>query len=144
MCAYNGAAYLPAQLASIAAQTRLPDELVICDDRSTDATQELLNDFAARAPIPVRVYTNERNLGSRKNFARAIELCAGDLVALCDQDDVWHTDKLRRMEAALAAQPEVGLVFTNAEIVDDETRPLGYQLWDCVHFTPAKQRLFQQ
>jgi glycosyltransferase involved in cell wall biosynthesis len=142
MCTFNGAAYLPAQLASIAAQTRPPDELVICDDGSTDATHELLTEFAARAHMPVRIHVNERNVGAVKNFARAIELCTGDIIALCDQDDIWRADKLRRTEAVLAANPQVGLVFTNAEIVDEHTRPLGHHIWECVRFTPERQRLF--
>jgi glycosyltransferase involved in cell wall biosynthesis len=141
MCTYNGARFLPAQLQSIAVQTRPPDELVVCDDHSTDATCALLDGFAASAPFPVRRHVNARNLGSTKNFEQAIGLCAGDVIALSDQDDVWHPDKLRRSEAALAAAPAAGLVFTNAEVVDQHMRPLGVCLWECVRLTPRKQYL---
>src|ERR687894_3003245 len=96
MCTYNGARFVAEQLASVAAQTRPPDELVVCDDGSTDETCRLVEEFAARAPFPVRLFVNERNLGSTRNFGRAVALCEGDLVALSDQDDVWHPEKLER------------------------------------------------
>ncbi len=52
MCTYNGARYLQEQLASIAAQTRLPDELVVCDDCSSDGTRAILEEFKARVTFP--------------------------------------------------------------------------------------------
>lgn len=129
MATYNGATYLPEQLASIAAQTRPPDELVVCDDRSTDGTLEIAKSFARTASFPVRLDVNDRNLGSTQNFARAIERCAGDIIALADQDDRWHPHKLLRTEAAFVATPGVGCVFGDAEIVDESLRPLGRRLY---------------
>jgi glycosyltransferase involved in cell wall biosynthesis len=141
MCTYNGARYLREQLQSIAAQTRPPDELVVCDDQSADATREIISTFAATAPFPVHLHVNEHNLGSTKNFARAIGLCAGDLIALADQDDVWLPEKLRRIEDCFAREPGVGLVFTDAEVVDEALHPLGYRLWASVGFDEAERRL---
>ncbi|HEV2835287.1 MAG TPA: glycosyltransferase, partial [Pyrinomonadaceae bacterium] len=91
---YNGAVYLKEQLESIAAQTRTPDELVISDDQSTDDTLRLIEEFAATAGFPVPLSVNESNLGTAKNFEKAISLCRGDVILLSDQDDVWHSDKL--------------------------------------------------
>src|SRR5215217_714545 len=102
MCTYNGARFVAEQLASIAAQTRPPDELVVCDDRSTDATIAYVREFARTAPFPVRIFENEKNVGSTKNFERALELCEGDFIAFGDQDDVWLPEKLRKLEDALA------------------------------------------
>lgn len=141
MCTYNGATFLREQLESLAAQTRLPDELVVCDDDSTDATNEIVADFAAAAPFPVRLYVNEQNLGSTKNFERAIGLCEGDIIALSDQDDVWFPEKLRRIEDCFLREPKVGLVFTDAEVVDDNLQPLGYRLWESVGFDDNHRRL---
>ncbi|MDT7602105.1 MAG: hypothetical protein QOF61_102 [Acidobacteriota bacterium] len=141
MCTYNGARHLAAQLASLSAQTRLPDELVMCDDRSEDETRAIIGEFAARAPFPVRLHVNERNLGSTKNFERAISLCAGDLIALSDQDDVWLPHKLERLAERFAACPRTGLVFTDAEVVDEDLRPTDGSLWDIVGFGDAQQRL---
>src|SRR5215217_4120478 len=114
MCTYNGAVFLPAQLESIAGQTRKPDEIVICDDGSTDQTRMLLERFAAESSIPVSLKFNQQNLGSIKNFEQAIGLCAGDAIVLSDQDDVWHTDKLELIEQAFDTSPTAGLVFTDA------------------------------
>ncbi|HEY2971172.1 MAG TPA: glycosyltransferase, partial [Pyrinomonadaceae bacterium] len=105
MCTYNGAPYLREQLNSIAAQTRPPDELVVCDDVSADLTCEIVTSFAASVHFPVRLYVNEQNLGSTKNFERAIGLCEGDIIARSDQDDVWLPEKLRRIEDCLQRNP---------------------------------------
>jgi hypothetical protein len=134
MCTYDGARYLREQLDSIATQTRRPDELVVCDDASADTTREILTAFAATAPFPVRLHVNEQNLGSTRNFERAIRLCEGDLIALADQDDVWLPEKLHRIEDRLLRNPKVGLVFTDAEVVNEDLQPLGYGLWESVGF----------
>jgi Glycosyltransferases involved in cell wall biogenesis len=143
MCTYNGAQFVSEQLDSIAAQTRRPDELVVCDDRSTDATTELIRQFARRAPFTVRLYVNEKNLGSTKNFERVIDLCEGDLIALADQDDVWLPEKLQRLERALQDE-DVGLAFTDGEVVDETLRPLGQRVWETIRFGEAEQRLFRE
>ena len=134
LCTYNGARFLAPQLESYVRQTRPPDELVACDDVSSDDTLAILERFAAQAAFPVRIVRNEARLGSTKNFERAIGLCTGDLIATSDQDDVWLPDKLALSEAALLARPHCGLVFTNADVVDDELRSLGHHLWDAIHF----------
>jgi glycosyltransferase involved in cell wall biosynthesis len=77
MCTYNGSRFVRKQLASIDAQSGMPDELVICDDRSTDGTGEILEEFAERARFPVGIIVNSENLGSTKNFERAISICSG-------------------------------------------------------------------
>jgi hypothetical protein len=140
MCTYNGERFVGEQLESIAAQTLAPAELVVCDDRSTDRTAEVVLEFAARAPFPVRLHVNERNLGSTKNFERAISLCEGDLIALSDQDDVWAGRKLEKLAAAFASDARVGLVFSDAELVDEELRPLGARLWEKVGFDEKRRR----
>lgn len=141
LCTYNGAVYLNEQLKSIAAQTRTPDELVISDDKSTDDTLSLIEDFAATADFPVRFSVNESNLGTAKNFEKAIGLCRGDVIVLSDQDDVWHSDKLESIERIFQAKPQLSLVFSNAEVVDDTLRFLDHTLFDWVHFDDQKQRL---
>lgn len=140
LCTYQGARFLEAQLESLAAQTLLPAELVVCDDRSTDGTLALLDAFARRAPFPVRIEENPARLGTARNFGKAIGLCRGDLIATCDQDDVWLPEKLSLCAEAFARDDRLGLVFTDAEIVDEELRPMGYRLWDAIHFGAADRR----
>lgn len=124
MCTYNGARFLHEQLESIAAQTRPPDELVVCDDGSQDDTPRIIEDFASRAPFAVRLFHNETNLGPIRNFERAISLCQGDIIALSDQDDIWFQHKLRRMEDRFKRHPHVGLIFTALKIGDELWPPL--------------------
>jgi len=109
MPTYNGAAYLPEQLESIAAQTRLLDELVVCEDRSTDGrTREIVEAFAPKSPFQVRLSVNRKTQGSRTNFEQAIRRCAADIIFLCDQDDVWNQTKLARIEETFLSAPEIG------------------------------------
>jgi glycosyltransferase involved in cell wall biosynthesis len=143
MCTFNGARFLPEQLQSIAKQTRRPDELVVCDDGSIDNTVELVRTFARTAPFPVHLTQNPENLGTTTNFENAIRLCRGDLIVLADQDDIWRPDKLARLEQEFASAPEVGLVFSDAAIVDHDRQPLGYNLWQAIGFTPGERRAFR-
>lgn len=125
LATYNGERFLAAQLASIQAQSRLPDELVVGDDNSADATQALLAQFAAEAPFPVRVRVNRPGLGPGGNFAATIARCSGDVVFLSDQDDIWHPDKIARMLAFMAKTPGCLVALHDAALVDAEGAPLG-------------------
>jgi Glycosyl transferase family 2 len=141
LCTYNGARYLREQLDSIAGQTRPPDELVVCDDGSTDATLAILEGFAAAAQFPVRIHGNRTPLGTPKNFERAIGLATGEIIALADQDDVWYPHKLERLEQELARSERIGLVFSDADVVDDRLRPAGYRLWQALRACERNRRL---
>ena len=94
MATYNGERFLEEQLRTLTEQVRLPDEVVICDDGSTDRTPEILVQFAKRSPFPVRVVINDQRLNWRANFLKAASLCTSDYIAFCDQDDVWRPEKL--------------------------------------------------
>lgn len=132
MCTYNGSRYLREQLQSIAAQTRLPDELVICDDGSADDTVGLLTAFAADASFPVRVFSNNERLGPAKNFERAVRLCEGDIISLADQDDVWKPQKLDRLLNAFERHPDAAYAFSDAETINETGALLNRKLWDLV------------
>jgi len=141
MCTYNGAQFLPAQLESIIAQSRVPDEIVICDDGSTDDTRSVLEHFKTQSPVPIRLHFNQQNLGSVKNFEQAVTLCTGDVIALSDQDDVWRSNKLQLIEAAFDKSPSVGLSFSDAAIVDENLKPLNRRMWNEVGFDAHKRKL---
>ena len=80
LCTYNGEIYLREQLESILEQTLPPDEIIICDDGSTDATIKILEEFRRKSFTSVKVYCNKENLGVSKNFEKAISLCSGDII----------------------------------------------------------------
>jgi len=139
MCVYNGERYIRQQLDSFVAQTRRPDELVVCDDASSDATAEIVAEFARTAPFDVRLWTQPSNVGRIANFEKAISLCTKELIFLSDADDVWHAGKLDSMSRVLAAAPGATGVFCDAEIVDAALKPLGYSHFDHRGFTPRMQ-----
>jgi glycosyltransferase involved in cell wall biosynthesis len=142
MCTFNGAPFLSAQLESIAAQDRPPDELILCDDDSTDESRDLIAQFARRSAFPTRVIVNKINLGSTKNFEQAISLCQGQIVALADQDDVWYQNKLDLMEKAFLRSNEIVAVFSDADLIGKASQPLGLRLWPTFGFDAAKQKQF--
>jgi glycosyltransferase involved in cell wall biosynthesis len=141
MCTYNGEDYLQEQLDSILGQTLPPDELVVCDDGSSDRTDDILESFADRAPFSVRLYRNEVNLGSRQNFQQTIDHCNGSIVVLSDQDDVWHRDKLEQLSRILIADPECVGAFSNARLVDADGEPLDRTLWEHFEVGPDIRRI---
>lgn len=141
LCTYNGERWLGPFLDSLLAQTRLPDELVVSDDGSTDATVSLVTAFAGRAPFAVHVATTPERLGSTFNFAEAFGRCTGSLIAPADQDDVWAPEKLERMAAAMEAGG-LAMAFTDGRVIDDLGRPVPTTLWEGVGFDARTRRRF--
>jgi glycosyltransferase involved in cell wall biosynthesis len=141
LCTRNCAPYLRAQLESLRGQSLLPDELVVGDEASTDGTWEILEAFAASAPFSVRLIRNAQPLGVAGNFSQVIAACGGELIALCDHDDVWEPERLARSVAAMrgrgpvseAAIPEragsVALAFSDASLIDAAGAAIPGRLW---------------
>ena len=145
MATFNGSRFIGAQLASLACQTELPAELIICDDGSSDDTIRIAKEFANTAPFPVHIYINAKKKGYRRNFIDAAKLCSAELIAFCDQDDIWRADKLLCITRIFADDDHVILAYHNARVVDfsgsfvrrllpDEARsffcePLGLDPW---------------
>lgn len=130
MATYNGAEYLDAQLNSLVTQTRLPDELVVTDDCSTDSTLEILERFAKSAPFSVLIHRNANNLGYCGNFNQALLRTQGDLVFISDQDDVWFPEKIERMVSFAARHPQAlvmmnDAVLTHADLSESGLTKLG-------------------
>ncbi|TMK39818.1 MAG: glycosyltransferase [Actinobacteria bacterium] len=118
LATFNGIRFLREQLQSLSGQTWLPCELVVADDGSSDGTQAELERFVKVAPFPVRVLPAQSRQGSTRAFERAIYTCGGDVIALCDQDDRWHLEKLQRFANALEAEPAAGWVFSDGHVMD--------------------------
>lgn len=124
LATYNGERYLAKQLDSIRMQTSNPTELIVSDDGSTDNTLKVVRDFAKNASFPVRILQNRTRLGYRTNFMQAAEACTSDLIAFCDQDDIWSYNKLAHMRIAFD-NPRVLLVYHNATLINDDGAVLG-------------------
>lgn len=120
---YNGETYLERQLQSLLLQTRAPDEVIVCDDGSTDRTWEILQRLKETAPTRVHIFRNEDRLGFRRNFLKAASLCQCDLIAFCDQDDIWDPKKLERVVNTF--RPGVSMVFHGAQFIDGAETDIG-------------------
>ncbi len=137
LCTYNGERYLSEQLDSILAQERLPDEVLVQDDGSSDRTLAILSSYAAKAPFPLNVVRNRRNLGFVRNFEQGITQCGADIIATSDQDDYWRCDKLKKIEEIFRSDQCISVVFSGAQMVDDGLAPLGYGLLQALHVSDA-------
>lgn len=124
MCTYNGARYIEEQLRSIINQTVPVGEIVICDDRSTDNTIEIIEKVAKEVSTPIHVYVNEMNLGCVANFEKAIHLCKGDIIFLSDQDDLWMQDKVEVITNWFKLHPTMNVVFSDAILIDELGEPI--------------------
>ena len=144
ICTYNGAAYLAEQLISILSQDPPPFEVVLGDDASSDdsvAVAEWLfaEHRAAGHATEFVIRRHDPGLGVSGNFADALSHTRGDLVALSDQDDIWHPGKLAALVAAFEADPSLLLVHTDARMVDGTGEPTGLTLLEALEITPGER-----
>ena len=111
---YNGSRYIIELLESLKGQTRKPDELVIVDDASTDDTVAVVNDYIHKYGLESwKLIKNENNIGWKKNFRKVMALCTGDIIFFCDQDDIWHKDKLEVMCGVIEQNSNVKVLVSN-------------------------------
>jgi glycosyltransferase involved in cell wall biosynthesis len=113
MATYNGSLFIKDQIDSILTQLSDQDELVICDDCSSDNTVELINSYHDSR---IMLHINSKNLGHVKNFEKAIGLATGNLIALSDQDDTWYPQRLQNLREALTKEDKNILVASNFDI----------------------------
>lgn len=139
---HNGSTYLEAQLASIFAQSHPVDEIVLSDDASHDGTVELAERMVAeqssRLGLRLTVLRNDPALGVTANFEQALNACTGDIIVLCDQDDVWHADRIAVAVEQFLLHPELDLVHADARLVDGAGAPLGRTLFETLHVSEAE------
>lgn len=112
MATYKGEAYVREQLESVLGQLSQGDEVIVSDDCSPDATVAVIE---ALDDARIRVLRNSANVGYSKNFERALAAATGDVVFICDQDDVWLPGKVETMVAALE---DHDLVVADVMVVD--------------------------
>lgn len=143
LATFRGSRFIAQQLASIVEQTLPPDEVVVFDDASDDRTIEVTEAFARSCAVPILIHRQQSNVRVIANFESAINATRGDIVFLADQDDVWYPHKIATMVAALRSQPTVDLVFGDAELVNEDLKPLGQTLWQAIRFTRSEQAQLQ-
>ncbi len=142
MCTYNGEKFIRDQLNSIINQTFLPDEVVICDDGSTDSTIRIAKEILKKVPFQVRIFRNTERLGYIKNFEKAVSLARGDIIFLSDQDDIFYPNKIKSLYNELIFNENAYLIFSNANLIDENGSKLNKNLWESVRFTENEQKKF--
>lgn len=119
LCSYNGEKYIEKQLESILEQTILPDEVIIQDDCSKDRTVSICENFIDSHNLNWTIIKNTENLGYRLNFITGIKKTSGDIVFLCDQDDIWGNKKIEIM-SKLMKKDSIKSLASTYDLIDEE------------------------
>ena len=130
LCTYNGERFLAQQLETLVNQTYANLEIIAVDDRSTDNTLNILDEYAARYP-KLTVYQNEYNKGFLRNFETAALYCKGEFIAFSDQDDLWELNKIELMVNAIGDNQ---LLYHDSELINDSGESLGKKMSDVFNF----------
>lgn len=147
MATYNGEKFVGEQIDSILSSTYKEFELHIYDDGSKDSTRDILRQYEKLSPDKIKVFHNENNLGVILNFLQAVRRTTSDYIMLCDQDDVWKSDKIaitlnkmRKMEAQMGKDIPLA-VFTDAIVVDQNLNILHNSFIKSGYLNPHKTDL---
>ncbi|MDR7376276.1 glycosyltransferase involved in cell wall biosynthesis [Rhodoferax ferrireducens] len=140
LCTHNGARFILDQVNSIGQQSVLPAQIVVSDDASSDHCVEIaqaaIAELQSQSDLQLQILRNNPPLKVVKNFEQAVSACTGDLIALCDQDDAWHPDRLERMVAEFERRPDLLLLHSNARLIDAQGADLSESLFDAIEVQP--------
>ena len=135
MAVYQGEAYLESQVDSILAQLGNDDELIISYDPSTDCSEDLILAYQRRDPRVKVVYDEGR--GIVDNFNTALKHCAGNLIFISDQDDLWLPDKVTKVQRAFN-KTGCDLVIHNGVHIDEAGEVVSVDFFSLHHIGPSK------
>ena len=155
LCTHNGVRFIGEQIQSICQQSTLPTQIVVSDDASGDNCVELIQsaiaDWEKKQPqeqpkklLQLHIFRNSVPLKVTKNFEQAVLACTGDLIALCDQDDIWHPERLARMTAEFEQRPGLLLLHSNAQLIDGDGLGLPGSLFDALEVQPFELQWIHQ
>lgn len=121
----NGERWLPEVLASIAAQSRTPDLLIAVDDHSSDATPTILRDFGI-TPVTATTRLGDARARTGANAEQGVRIAmerGAQLVALSDQDDAWHADRLAHQAWVMDERRTLAMLASDGRLVDEQGQP---------------------
>lgn len=122
MTTYNGELFIDQQLKSILNQTYTLDEIIICDDCSTDKTVERIQSFISIYPDKIKLHINIKNIGYVKNFEQCARMCNSEFIAFSDQDDIWEPNKIKYLMNAIGNNY---IVHSDALLIDKNGKILS-------------------
>ncbi len=122
---YNQIDYLAQAIESVLTQTRLPDQILIIDDASTDGSLDLIRSFESKFPDLIDVIVNEQNLGIGSTRRIAVNACTGDMVSYLDGDDLYLPRKIELEEQALVKNPNAGFAYSNFRFINEQGTETG-------------------
>lgn len=125
IAAYHGENFIAEQLRSLFHQTRTIDEIIISDDSEDNRTEQVVRQEAENWNGILKYIKNPQGKGIEANFRNAVKATSGDIIFLCDQDDVWLPEKVKTLADELETHPECQVVACNSEMVSDTLKPLG-------------------
>ena len=118
LATYNGEKYILDQLESIYRQRRKPDEVIIRDDCSTDRTCDLIESFISTNKLKWKLIKGDSNIGFINNFTEALKSVTGDIIFLCDQDDIWKENKIYEMTSIMSKHHQILCLNSSYECID--------------------------
>jgi glycosyltransferase involved in cell wall biosynthesis len=137
LATYNGAHFIERQLDSVLMQLNPSDQVIVVDDKSTDSTVDVIkNRYGNR----VEIFSNNQNLGAIKSFEKAISFAKGDILFLCDQDDIWENNKVETVMTIFMEQ-NADLVVHDAVVVDGNLDVI-HKSWNIYNHNNIKQGIF--
>jgi glycosyltransferase involved in cell wall biosynthesis len=144
LCTCEGEKYIEEQLLSIITQTVKPNEIILCDDCSSDNTLEIVQKIKLKNPdCHIEIFQNEKRIGAKHNFAMAISKCKAEMIFLSDQDDVWHPHKIEEFLIYFKNNKDIKVLFSNAELIDGTGKLLHKKtLFDILNFDSQAHDLF--
>ena len=129
MATYNGEKYIKKQLESIRKQTQPIDEVIISDDNSNDTTMKIVKNYILNYNLHNwYVYSNDENIGYKKNFYRAIKKATGDIIFLADQDDEWYDFKVKTMVKKMIMNPQIMALNSSLQLIDEKSNQIKIRL----------------
>ena len=136
LATYNGSRYITEQLDSILSQTMYVDEIIICDDKSSDDTVKIINQYIKEKNLSdvISLHVNERNLGYASNFMKAVKMTAGDYIFFCDQDDIWTKQRVQQMVDIMNSNSKILLLGSEFEPFTVSHRAPQVPKWELAKF----------
>jgi len=120
MANYNHAQFLPESLSALISQTRVPDEIIVVDDASTDNSVEVIESFAAKCPA-IKLYRNEKNRGPFFSSDRGMQMSSGEYVYFGSADDRTLPTLMEKSMAMAEEYPQAALTCSEPSTFDGNT-----------------------